>query len=109
MVDFGGGGRGRVLVRADTTGGQRRWIQWGSMTGPHWSEIQVVGGRGGGRFILLSVNNQTADKSSAVKCGRGHCGEQFMKGIVGASLPHYCGSLLPPTQSAAGREAALNP
>ena len=68
VVDFGGG-RGRVLVRADTTGGQRRWIQWGSMTGPHWSEIQVVGGRGGGRFILLSVNNQTAEKSSAVKCG----------------------------------------
>ena len=101
MVDFGGG-RGRVLVRADTTGGQRRWIQCGSMTGPHWSEIQVVGGRGGGRFILLSVNNQTAEKSSAVKCGRGHCGEQFMKGIVGASS-------LPPTQWAAGREAALNP
>ena len=49
----------------------------------------MVGGRErGGRFILLSVNNQTAEKSkSAVKCGRGHCGEQFMKGIVGALPP----------------------
>ena len=53
-----------------------------TLVAPRWP-----GRAASGRFIFLSVNNQTAEKSSAVKCGRGHCGEQFMKGIVGASLP----------------------
>ena len=71
--------------------GRRRWIQCGPVTGPHWWQPGGQEGEWAGLFFCLStIKPQSA---GAVKCGRGHCGEQFMKGIVGGS--HL---LPPPTQ-----------
>ena len=53
-----------------------------TLVAPRWA------GRAGLYFCLSTIKPQ----SSAVKCGQGHCGEQFMKGIVGASHhPHRIG------------------
>ena len=79
---------GQVAVGGDEFGQNRyngrRWIQCGSVTGPHWWHPGGQEGRGGGLYCCLS----TIKPQSAVKCGRGHCGEQFTKGIVGGFAAH---------------------